>query len=315
MERNKMKCCQLLLLVALMFSCVTGYAGENKKKTESFYSQLNRAIIRLEHVEVVQREREAEPIVRNIADGTAFFVTESKQLYVISSRHVVEKPYDLHSRVQCRNKKTQQNEVILLELPRTAWIYHDNVGDANTYFVDVAVMKIPWIDDRSIKSFRYESKGSKDKDKNQLPFEDPEPPHPILVFGFPADVGFQLLEQMPLGRLGIISMRTEKKFLKINAKKLAEEKCCLIDARMFPGNSGSPVINQPRLTDSKPRLLGLVIASNKALDFGVIEPVSRIRETLDLARDKSKSGHWKLIPIAKVEPSTEADGEEMPRVR
>ncbi len=300
-----MKCRNLHLLFSLMFWCATIFAGESEEEKESFYEQLNRAVIRLEHAEVVQREKAKAPIVRNVPDGTAFFVIHNKELYVISARHVVEKPYDLHARVQSRKKKTEEIEVILLELPRTAWIYHDNFGDTETHFVDVAVIKIPLIEDRTIKAFRYEPKDSKEHDKNQLPLEDPSPPNPILVFGFPSDVGFQLLEQMPLGRLGVISMRTDKKFLKINANKLAEERCCLIDARMFPGNSGSPVINQPRFTDSKPKLLGLVIATNRKLDFGIIEPVSRIREALGLARDKTKSGHWKLIPKTEAQPVPE----------
>jgi len=296
-----MKSYHLLIVLSIILICVTVCAGQNEKEKESLYAQLNRAVIRLEHFEVVHQEKATAPIIRIDADGTAFFIRSMNALYVVSARHVVEKKYDLHARVQCRNKKTKENEVFLLELPRTEWVYHDNVGDAETRFVDVAVKKIPFIKDHSIKCFRYEPKDSNDHDKNQLPLEDPDPPQPILVFGFPEDVGFRLLEQKPLGRLGIISMKTGKKFLKLDSKKFAEERCCLIDASMFPGNSGSPVMNQPRITDSKARLLGLVIATNTRLDFGIIEPVSRIRETLDLARDKPKSGHWKRNPKTRVQ--------------
>ena len=299
-----MKYCHLLFLVVLMFRCVTGLAGENEKEKESLYIQLNRAIIRLEHTETVQQEGSTNVIKRNVPDGTAFFVAGSNDLYVVSARHVVEKPHDLHARVQSKNRKTGEIEVISLELPRNGWVYHDNVGDADTRFVDVAVMKIPWIKDRSIKKFRYESKSSKDHDKSQLPFEDPEPPRPILVFGFPADVGFELLKQRPFCRLGVISMKTGKEFLKLSDGKFAEQRCCLIDAQMFGGNSGSPVMNQPRFTDSKPQLLGLVIAASNTLDFGVIEPVSRIRETLDMAKDKPGLGRWKRLPQQKKAETT-----------
>lgn len=307
-----MKCSHLFLIAILMFCCTTGFTGEeNEKEKEHLYAQLNRAVIRLEHIEIVHRENATAPVIQNIPDGTAFFVMSGNWLYIVSARHVVEQAYDLHARVQARNDKTKETEVILLELPRTAWVYHDNVGDVNTRFVDVAVMKIPWIKDYSIRGFRYEPKDSNDHDENQLPLEDPWPPSPILVFGFPADIGFQLLEQNPLCRLGVISMRTEKNFIKMDAKKFAEERCCLIDARMFPGNSGSPVMNQLSITDLKPKLLGLVIAVNDALDFGVIEPVSRIRETLDLARGKSQSGRWKLISETKAQPVAKLDSEEI----
>lgn len=300
-----MKPCLLSLVPALITLCLPAFAAEKEK--ESLYAQLNRAIIRLEHLEVVHQEKGPAPIVRNVSDGTAFFVASGNEGYVVSARHVVEKPYDLHARVQCKNEKTGEPEVVFLELPRSGWVYHDEKGDEDTRFVDVAVMKIPGIKGRSLKHFRYQPRDSNDYDKNQLPFEDPEPPQAILVFGFPGDVAFKLDEQRPIARLGIISMKTGKEFLKIDANKFAEERCCLIDARMFSGNSGSPVMNQLVLGDSKPRLLGLVIASNNALDFGVIEPVSRIRETLDLARARPVSGGWKPISGKKAEQTRSAD--------
>ena len=302
-----MKSSELLFLLSIVLVCVSLCAGRDEKEKESFYAQLSRAIIRLEHFEKTQRKKSAQILVKNVSDGTAFFIGSVNSLYVVTARHVVEKPYDLHARVQCRNRKTLKNEVFLLELPRHKWVYHNNIGDEDTRFVDVAVMKIPLIKEHSINCFRYELKDSNDYDKNQLPLGDPEPPQPILVFGFPRKIGFTLLEQIPIGRSGIISMRTGKKFLKIDSNKFVEERCCIIDASMFPGNSGSPVMNQQRIFDLKPRLLGLVIAANDKLDFGIIEPVSRIRETLDLARDKSVSGHWKLILKTKVNPVHETD--------
>ncbi len=288
----KMRSINLAILVIFIISAAFCFADEKEK--EPLYSQLNRAIVRLEHIERIIQEGSKKVITKNVPDGTAFFVRRKNSLFIVSARHVVEKPYDLHARVQCKNRKTDNLEVILLTLPRSDWIHHNNIGDKDTNYVDVATMKINWIEDRSIKCFRYAPEGSEDQKKSQLSYKDPGPPHPILVFGFPADVGFKLMEQKPLARFGVISMRTEKKFLKLKGKYL-EERCCLIDARMFPGNSGSPVINQPRLGDSKPELLGLVIATNSALEFGIIEPVSRIRETVDLAKDVKSSGSWELI--------------------
>ena len=288
----KIKSIKFVILIICLIPATLSCADEKKK--EPLYEQLNRAIIRLEHIERTIQEGSKEIITKNVPDGTAFFVYKDKSLFVVSARHVVEKPYDLHARVQSMNKKTDKIEIILLTLPRSDWIYHNNSGDKDTNYVDVATMKIHWIKDRLIKSFRYEPKGSENYNKNQLPCEDPDPPEPILVFGFPANVGFMLMEQKPLGRFGVISMKTEKEFLKLKGKYI-EEKCCLIDARMFPGNSGSPVISQPRLGARKIKLLGLVIATNTALDFGIIEPVSRIRESLELAKDMKASVGWKLI--------------------
>ena len=275
----------------IYFILSSGLVFADGKEKEPLYSQLNRAIVRLEHINSISQEGSKEVITKNIPDGTAFFVVKDKSLFIVSARHVVEKPYDLHARVQCKNRKTDKTEVLVLSLPRSSWVFHENSGDKDTNYVDVASMKISWIKDRSVKYFRYESDDSAEKDKNQLPSKDPDPPHPILVFGFPANIGFDLTEQKPLGRYGIISMKTEKEFLKLNGRFI-EERCCLIDSSIFPGNSGSPVINQPRFGASKAILLGLVIATNNSLDFGIIEPVSRIRELIDLAKMHKASGSW-----------------------
>jgi len=221
-------------------------------------------------------------------------------LFVVSARHVVEQSYDLHARVECLNVKSGKKEVIILKLPRARWIFHTINGDKDTHYVDVAAMRIRWIKERTIKHFTYELPDSESKDRNQLPTEDPSPPRKILVFGFPLDIGFQLLEQRPFGRAGIISMRTGKKFLKMKigkANKFAEERCFVIDAEAFPGNSGSPVLTQTSLTDPKLQLLGLLSASDQSMDFGVVEPVSRIREVLDQAKKQKDEDieYWSLI--------------------
>jgi len=269
----------------LSFIC---FAKAQTEKKEDFYSQLCRGIIRLEHNEEI-KEKSSNKIT-NITrpDGTAFFVRSGDDLFVVTARHVVEKEYDLHARVQCKNRITGDNEVILLKLKRDKWVFHPEDESIDTNYVDVAVMKIGWIPDRGIKHFRYELPNTEEANQNQLPFEDPLPPDSILVFGFPLDIGFKLSEQKPLGRLGIVSMVTGNKFLKIN-NKFAEEKAMIIDAKMFPGNSGSPIIIQLSLLQSEIKLLGLVIAMNENMDYGVIEPVSRIRETIEIAKKEPKN--------------------------
>lgn len=296
LEKYEMNIIMSTVLLAL---CLVPYSAI-AKETEDFYSQLSRAIIRLEHIETIQKEGSPIVITQNKPDGTAFFVKSEGSLFVVSARHVVEQSYDLHARVECLNVKSGKKEVIFLKLPRTRWIFHTTKGDTNTHYVDVAAMRIRWIKEWSIKHFRYELPDSENKDKNQLPTEDPSPPRKILVFGFPLDIGFQLLEQRPFGRAGIIAMRTGKKFLKMKlgkVNKFAEERCFVIDAEAFSGNSGSPVLNQTSITDSKLQLLGLLIASNQSMDFGVVEPVSRIREVLDQAKKQKDEDikYWSLI--------------------
>ena len=283
----------LLFMIMLSFIC---FATEQTEEKEDLYLQLSRAVIRLEHSEKILKEGSNEVININVPNGTAFFIGNVEDLFIVTARHVVEKDYDLHARVQCKNRITGDNEVILLKLKRDKWVFHPKDESIDTNYVDVAVMKIPWITDRGIKMFRYELPNTKEANKNQLPFEDPLPPDSILIFGFPLDIGFKLSEQKPLARLGIVSMVTGKKFLKTENGKFADEKTILIDSNMFPGNSGSPVIKQLLPFASEIKLLGLVIATNERMNYAVIEPVSRIRETIEIAKECPKNiDCWFLI--------------------
>ena len=283
----------LLFMIMLSFIC---FATEQTEEKEDLYLQLSRAVIRLEHSEKILKEGSNELINTNVSNGTAFFIGNTEDLFIVTARHVVEKDYDLHARVQCKNRITGETEIILLKLKKDKWVFHPKDESIDTNYVDVAVMKIGWIIDRDIKMFRYELPNTELANQNQLPFEDPLPPESILIFGFPLDIGFKLSEQKPLCRLGIVSMVTGKKFLKTENGKFADEKTILIDSNMFPGNSGSPVIKQLLPFASEIKLLGLVIATNERMNYAVIEPVSRIRETIETAKEGPKNiDCWFLI--------------------
>jgi hypothetical protein len=286
-----------LLTFLLIFSLLANLAkAENKDgERESFYSKSNRLIFRLEHSER-GKEYYAESKEQEKPDGTAFFVQCREELYVITARHVAEKDYDMYAQVHSLNLRTGQIEVIFLNLPGNRWVYHPREGDADTRYVDVAVMKISWMADHQVMTFLYDADQRTEAIGNQLPLLDPEPPQPVLVFGFPSDIGFELTEQRPLGRFGIISMVAGNKFLKMEGK-FVEQRVSLVDIEAFPGNSGSPVINQFNpITDPKIKLLGLLIGTNPRMHFAIIEPVSRIREALDIAKKQSLEGlsFWSL---------------------
>lgn len=277
----------------MSFSCL---ANEQIEEKDVLYPQLCSVVTRLEHYEVMTKEGAYEISTTKVSDGTAFFVGNNNDLFIITARHVAEKDYDLHAKVQCKNKITGDNEVILLKLKRDDWVFHPEGETIDTNYVDIAVMRIPWMVDRNICIFRYETTHTNEKNFNQLPFEDPMPPECILILGFPLDIGFELNEQKPLIRSGIVSLTNGRRLLKMNNGKFAEEKSILIDAQMFPGNSGSPVIKQIFSFDSEIKLLGLVIATNDELSYAVIEPVSRIRETIEVAKLKSREMNcWFLM--------------------
>jgi len=83
---------------------------------ESFYSQLNRAIIRLEH----------STQDTTIAVGTAFFVHTGKKLFVVTARHVAEKNYDMQARVPTKHDSTGQIELFNYGFPAIGGFFIPN---------------------------------------------------------------------------------------------------------------------------------------------------------------------------------------------
>jgi len=75
--------------------------------------------------------------------------------------------------------------------------------------------------------------------------------------------------------------------------------------RRFPGNSGSPVINQFSLQgETQIKLLGVLVGTNPKRRYAVMEPVSRVRETLEIARKQSLEGltFWSLVEESLEKP-------------
>ena len=266
----------IIIYLLLTGSISNAIAGDNQ---ESFYAKIGRTVIRLEYFAETRTEGNEKPVTTNNPDGTGFFIYSGNNLFLVTARHVVDTDHDLHARVNIINEATKKSAILLLRLPKKNWIFHPDNGNDKIDAVDVAVIKlpIPVIEGEftnSFGAFIYEPNNPKD---SQLPIKDALPPEQVVIFGFPGDIGFKLLEQRPMGRFGIIAMVTGEEFVKVG-NKFANGRCSLLDIKAFPGNSGSPVIS----ATGNINLLGVLIASNSS-DIALIEPASRIREVLDIA--------------------------------
>jgi hypothetical protein len=124
---------------------------------------------------------------------------------------------------------------------------------------------------------------------------DSTPPTSVLVAGFPGDLGFTLLEQRPMFRSGIVALVAGERFLMIDGA-FADERSIIIDRKVQPGNSGSPIFGVNQLS-GQITLVGLVSASNEAWEYTIAEPASRIRETIErcIARPPASLPAWHLL--------------------
>ena len=255
-----------------------------QKSKEPFYTQTTRGVIRLEHYEDIKKEGQTNPSRVRKRDGTGFFVLTPDALFVVTAAHVARKDYDLHARVPVLLDSTGETMMKELKLPRSRWVFHPDVGDKERHPVDVAVMKLPPLSGAGVVAFRYCPENCPKDEYNQLE-KDPDPPQEVLVFGFPLNIGFQLREPRPMGRQGMVALKSEESFLRVKGKYV-EARAFLMDIKMFDGNSGSPILTMPGLGRTM-YLFGLVFATNVNLDFAIGEPTSRIREVLDQARNQS----------------------------
>ena len=271
--------------VVIFISLIVTCSLNAQEKEESLYDQISRAVVRLEHIDVITRSGQNDTLNIPKSNGTGFFVLYKNNSFLVSTRHVVEKNYDLRARVKIRNIILNQFEVIELRIPKDSWVFHPNHGSNSVRYVDVAALKLPSIKNRAILGIQ----------ESLFAEKDPEPPDDILVFGYPLVLGFELREQKPLARVGIVALIAKEKFLKLGSKYVHKE-TRLLDVPMFPGNSGSPVFLKPSL-GVKLELIGLVIAGNERLDYAVCEPISCIKEVLERTNNLRKPmPSWLLLP-------------------
>lgn len=287
----------LIVLIILFTFSGAAIAEESVQRPPSFYRQLTSGIFRLESD--VYRNIEGTLKRFHVPAGTGFFVLYENDLFVVTARHVVKPPnlpgrQNLTARVTVKNKTTGKDEIITLNLPFNGWIFDNFQGDEKNHPVDVAVIKLS--QDSKIIDYSNEwllywiEHKPKESKKIRFATSDVEPPVKIIVFGFPRGVGFTLKSQTPFARSGVVSMCAEEAFIQIDGKYLDPD-ACLIDTEIFGGNSGSPVFNE------KFHLVGIAVAGNEGMDYGIMEPVSKIVNILKIAKDKPARDHqfWKSL--------------------
>lgn len=193
-------------------------------------------IEQLTEEQVSQKNRELQPI------GTGFVVVYKNLNVLVTCRHIAE----------CRNiaitSNTQQpHQLIIKEISQLSkanlhFVFHP---DSN---VDIAVIPFPF--------------KAGEEDILRIPltlfedFKNISEGDDVFFLGFPLGITTQK-RITPLVRSGIVSLKKE-------------DHTFLIDANVFPGNSGSPVFLRPSIVDWKtlsigkikpPKLIGIVSSS------------------------------------------------------
>lgn len=245
--------------------------------------------------------------------GSGFLVSWKNDLFIVTARHVAEADNDLLGVVRVKNKKNNCIERYKIKLQKDCWIFHPEGGNNNTHYVDVAIMKINWLEGVEIKTFDYNEDFLDEKILNDVLINRGiEKPYLLTVYWWTSDIGSaQLDPSRPISIPTDLSMKVLKLKPKLKYKNTTinfEEKTIFCKGDAFHGNSGAPVIDMMPWDRPKRKLLGLVIATdidnfvnwegNKPAGLIVIEPITRIKEVLCIARDYKnnfKNDNWSLL--------------------
>ena len=290
----------VLCIVALM-SVATSLATEQEQPKESFYSQMIRAVVRLEEHQSTCTPGREWAVEKDMPVGSAFFVRdrlpgegdkEINRFFIVTARHVVERRADLFARVQV-GPGTAETAVLIL--PRSLWVFHPTPAPRDYLPIDVAVMQIP--PTSFLKAFLHcaaennpagcgVDKATKNPFQNQVG-EPPAAMDRAVFFGFPGgDVGTRAVD--PFVRSGIVAYTAPNPDLRIDGRQIADDTVFLVDSPSFPGNSGGPLIREQLPLAGGVHLWGLVTAGNMiGRDYAIVTSVKGIRETLLHAREKA----------------------------
>jgi len=252
------------------------------------------------------------PVYRaGIPYGSGFLVSWENDLFIVTARHVAEVNNDLLGVVRVKNKKNNCIEGYKIKLQKDCWIFHPEGGNNNTHYVDIAIMKINWLEGFEIKTFDYDEDFLDEKILNDvLSNRGIEKPYLLIVYWWTSDIGeAQLDPSRPISIPTDLSMKVNKLLLKKgNTTINFEEEAIFCKGDAFHGNSGAPVIDMMPWDKPKRKLLGLVIASdidnfvnwegNKPAGLIAIEPITRIKEILYFTRNYEnnfKDDNWSLL--------------------
>lgn len=271
---------------------------------ESWINIYQETIVALGHVEKIKdpTSKKDKEIFKVIGTGMLFYVNVNNQIIpcLITAKHIFEDPqikwFPKTLRLRHFNFNTLPLdsylgvEMKLKEAEKKLWFDHDNSN------VDLVCLPMPNLEAQlgiDLSLFPWNSIATIDDY-----YEGAE----ILIFGFPGIVESNY-HTKALVRKGIVSW--------IDILN-PEENTILIDANIYPGNSGGPVILMPSGIDkygnfsmgSGPKFLGIVSAKrvnrmllfdskgNKIVDgfgdaytlesvgIGIVEPAKRVKELL-----------------------------------
>lgn len=248
----------LTLIMTLVILTCSGLANDTNKVTSVFYQDWLKSLV---SIEVLNEKGEGKPI------GSGFLVqTPQNHVALVTAKHVVFEnngngPLRNSLAYRLNNKKGKSilvSEVHTAEQTKSDWLRSKEA--------DVACRLIVWGDEADFLTIPYSM---------FLPAEQIHSGAPVFIIGFP--LGLRSEEYAtPIVRRGIVAR--------------ADKQNVIVDAFVFPGNSGGPVIYEPTVRFGKgittpvlqgDWLLGLVVSEISYIETAVSLQTQKPRVTFE----------------------------------
>jgi len=258
----------IIIIIAIIFLTYSTYAKseENAMKTSFFNEKWLDAIVSIE-------TKDIEGKIYH--QGTGFLIKSAKQTILVTAAHVIKDKNNLqYRRIDIKDEEIIIEDKTLIDAGAGNWFFSESYDLACRFFGWPSEKKGPTVIPI----------------EKTLSVEDLQPGAPVLVLGFPSSLNAEFYHK-PLARQGIVA-RSEKKKI-------------IIDAFVFPGNSGGPVVYVPYLKVGGPlqsplvneeMLIGVIASYIPYQDRAISPQTGRTRITFE-----ENSGLSEVIPIKAVQ--------------
>jgi S1-C subfamily serine protease len=213
--------------------------------------------------------------VQEIPHGTGFFFQDSTTgaVFLVTNRHILAGHDSLSVRFNIADGTTRRFTLLLQTKDRKAtWLAHRDTT------IDVAIIPVP---DRAGQVKIIDSPRLKS-------LSEIEPGDEVYFIGFPLAEYAGQTRVYPVFRHGIVAYIAQETILSLMKADsvILQKGMILVDATSMGGNSGGPVISNPRKGTERASLIGIIqghlsIGNNSEnADLGIVVPADRIAEII-----------------------------------
>jgi S1-C subfamily serine protease len=218
------------------------------------------------------------------------------EIYLVTARHVVANRQNLKVRVNPQAAGAAGQEFEIPSNPASGgigWFFHPNEG------IDIAALRVEYNDLTERFAVGFFAQDEHAISRSQMQDHETAAGDGVFVLGFPMGLAGQQRNYV-IVRQGVIA--------RISEMLDSASATFMLDAFVFPGNSGGPVVLRPEAmaiqgtkANGKASLIGVVIQSRNYVDTAISPQTGRARVSFE-----ENAGLAEVLPIDYVNEAISA---------